>query len=348
MRHRAATFSVLALAALPLVAGGVPAFASTGVPSGDARAIVETEVSFANGDVRLAGVVLSPQGGGAAKPGAVILHGSGTSDRTQTWAADFARGLAVRGFAVLLPDKRGSGESGGDWRTASFEDLADDALAAVEALRGVAGVDGKRIGLVGLSQGGHVAPLAARRSPAVAFVVDVSGSAVPITEQVVDEVEKLAQRAGFTPEQVERVNAIHRLAIRYGMSGEGWEAYEAALERALASDLAGHGVVEPFPRTRDHWVWSWARTVGPYDPLPHWRELAVPAVIAYGAEDTQIHVAESVALLLGLPQEPAAPRTVLVFGDSGHALRAPGGDGIRPDLLDFLASWAAALPSATP
>lgn len=352
MRLRSSTAAALALLGGPLFAMTFPAAASSSAaavakaPAGRST-IVETEASFANGDVRLAGVVLSAPGGGAPRPGAVIVHGSGTSDRTQAWAADFARGLAERGFAVLLPDKRGSGESGGDWRTASFEDLADDAIAAVAALRAVEGVDPGRVGLVGLSQGGHVAPLAARRSATVAFVVDVSGSAVPITEQVVDEVEKLAQRAGFTPEQVERVNALHRLVIRYGLTGEGWEEYETALARALGSDLAGHGVVEPFPRTRDHWVWSWARSVGPYDPLPHWRELAVPAVIAYGAQDTQIHVAESVALLLGLPQEPAAPRTVLVFGDSGHGLREPSGDGIRPDLLDFLASWAAGLPAPT-
>lgn len=220
MRLRSSTAAALALLGGPLFAMTFPAAASSSAaavakaPAGRST-IVETETSFANGDVRLAGVVLSAPGGGAPRPGAVIVHGSGTSGRTQAWAADFARGLAERGFAVLLPDKRGSGESGGDWRTASFADLADDA------------------------------------------------------------------------------------------------------------------------------------TVGPYDPLPHWRELAEPAVIAYGAQDTQIHVAESVALLLGLPQEPAAPRTVLVFGDSGHDLRQPSGDGIRPDLLDFLASWAAGLPAAT-
>jgi hypothetical protein len=126
---------------------------------------------------------------------------------------------------VLLPDKRGSGSSAGDWRAASFEVLAGDAIAGVEALRGLEAVDPERVGVLGLSQGGHVAPLAGRRSTDVAFVVGVSGSVVPITEQAIDEVEKLAERAAFDPAQIERVNALHRLAIRYGLSGEGWERY---------------------------------------------------------------------------------------------------------------------------
>jgi hypothetical protein len=306
----------------------------------EAPPLAAKEVVFKNGDIRLAGVVVSSvDGRGEPAPGIVVIHGSGTSDRTQPWASNFARGLAARGFIVLLPDKRGSGSSGGDWRTASFEDLADDAVAAVAALREVDAVDPDRVGVVGLSQGGHVAPLAGRRSSSVAFVVGVSSSAVPITEQAIDEVEKLAERAGFVPEQVARVNALHRLAIRYGLTGEGWERYEESLARALDGDLAGHGVVEPFPRTREHWVWSWARAVGPYDPLPHWNALRVPALIAYGGGDTQIHVPESVDLLVDASGQRGVPRSVLVFGDSGHGLRGPSTHAIRPDLLDFVWSW---------
>lgn len=332
---------VASLTALPAAAQATPPAGTDG-----AGGLAETEISFSNGEIALAGVVLSASRDRQdPAPGAVIIHGSGSSDRSQPWASEIARGLAERGFVVLLPDKRGSGRSAGDWRTASFEDLADDAIAAVGALRALEGVDRDRVGLVGLSQGGHVAPLAAGRSAEVAFVVGISGSAVPIVEQVIDEVEKLAQRAGFTQEQIDRVNALHRKAVGYALSGDGWAAYEEDLERALQSDLAGHGVIEPFSGDQDHWVWAWARKVGAYDPLPHWRASKVPAVIAYGAQDTQIHVAESVDLLLDLPNEAGAPRTVLVFSDSGHALREASSHRIRRDLLDFLRSWVSLLES---
>lgn len=300
----------------------------------------ETHVSFVNGDVRLAGVVLSlATGRDGPSPGVVIIHGSGSSDRNQAWAAAFARGLAERGFVVLLPDKRGSGASAGDWRTTSFEGLADDAIAAVERLRAVDGVEPSRVGVVGLSQGGHIAPLAASRSDAIAFVIDVSGATVPIVEQIVDEVEKLAWRQGFTQEQVDRVNGLHRLAIGYALTGEGWETYEKALAQALASDLAGHGVVEPFPRAQDHWVWRWARTVGPYDPLPYWMAARAPAMVVFGVQDTQVDVAESVGRLLSVADRAESPRSIVVFGDSGHDLREPSRHRIRSDLLDLLKNW---------
>jgi len=302
--------------------------------------IERREVEFANDDVSLAGVLLLPAGR-RNLPGVVIIHGSGASDRTNSWAAGFATGLAERGFAVLLPDKRGSGRSGGDWRTADFEALADDAIAGVKRLQQEETVDPRRVGVLGLSQGGHIAPLAVTRSAEIAFVISASASTVPIVEQIMDEVEKQAERAGLSPQQIEEVNALHRLAIHYGRTGEGWETYMKKLEEARRGSWAGHGIAEGFPDQPDHWVWSWGRMVADYDPLPHWQQVRVPVVLAYGARDTQIRVAKSVArierLLTGQQQRDV---TILVFGDSGHGLRHPSTHAIRDDLLDFLHGWA--------
>ena len=311
-----------------------------GSRSAAGREIATHAVRFQNEGVTLAGEVLLPASEHPV-PAVVLIHGSGPSDRSQTWASAFARGLAELGIAVLLPDKRGSGESGGEWKTASFEVLADDAIAGIGALERIEEVDGRRIGVLGLSQGGHIAPLAASRTPRIAFVVDVAGSAVPMTDQVIDEVEKLAEREGFRPEQIDRVDALHRMAIRYGLTGEGWDEYEAALTAALESDLAGHGVVEPFPRTPEHWVWSWARVVGDYDPLPYWEALEVPGLVVYGGQDTQIHVAESVARLLGAASDRPTELTLAVFAQAGHGLSEQRKHEyrIRPDALSLISSW---------
>ncbi|HEX9764667.1 MAG TPA: alpha/beta fold hydrolase, partial [Candidatus Acidoferrales bacterium] len=129
---------------------------AAGISAAEASASVERrEAEFTSGDVSLAGVLLIPAGQ-RNLPGVVIIHGSGASDRSNAWAAGFATGLAERGFAVLLPDKRGSGRSGGDWRTADFEALADDAIAGVKRLQQEETVDPRRVGVLGLSQGGHI------------------------------------------------------------------------------------------------------------------------------------------------------------------------------------------------
>lgn len=64
----------------------------------------------------------------------VIIHGGGTSQRDNDWHLSMVSYLQSNEVLVLLPDKRGSEKSAGDWRTASFEDLATDTLAAVQYL----------------------------------------------------------------------------------------------------------------------------------------------------------------------------------------------------------------------
>src|SRR5712691_9102285 len=102
------------------------------------------DVRFPNGDVQLAGRLLSPNKRGK-HPAIVLVHGSGAQNREAT--LPLARFLVRRGFAVLGYDKRGVGGSTGDWNKASFEDLAGDAAGAFRYLKTRADIDPKRIGL---------------------------------------------------------------------------------------------------------------------------------------------------------------------------------------------------------
>jgi dienelactone hydrolase len=136
--------------------------------------------AFFNGDVRLAGMLLVPHGPGP-RPAVVFVHGSGEGTRGQyPFEGDrFAR----EGIAVLAFDKRGSGQSTGNWRTADFGELAEDVLAGVRYLQANQHIRADKIGLWGVSQAGWIIPLAAARSDAVAFIVPISGGAVMPAEQ---------------------------------------------------------------------------------------------------------------------------------------------------------------------
>src|SRR5713226_5555965 len=153
-----------------------------GAPRVARRVVTEKseDVQFRNGDVQLAGRLISPDKKGK-HPAIILVHGSGPQSREAT--LPFARFLVRRGFAVLGYDKRGVGGSTGDWNKASYEDLAGDAAGAFQCLKTRGDIDPKRIGLLGISQAGLVMPLAAVREKDIAFLVSVSGPGVTGTEE---------------------------------------------------------------------------------------------------------------------------------------------------------------------
>jgi dipeptidyl aminopeptidase/acylaminoacyl peptidase len=148
------------------------------------------ELTLPSGDARLAATLVLPEGRRPPYPAVVLVHGSG-----RMTAQDLLKGTGARltrlGLAVLAYDKRGVGRSTGEYAsigpansTRMFELLAADALAGTAALKARRDIDPQRIGLLGISQGGWIAPLAATRSADVAFVVTISGPAVSVGEEI--------------------------------------------------------------------------------------------------------------------------------------------------------------------
>lgn len=146
------------------------------------------DVTFTNGGVTLHGTVVAPPGG-TKLPGLVMVHGSGPHSREDY--RDQAEAFARQGIATLIYDKRTDGYSQFE---RSYSTLADDAVAAVEALRKRPEVDPARVGVWGLSEGGWVAPLAASRSADVAFVVTVGANGVEPARQQAWAIENQLRR----------------------------------------------------------------------------------------------------------------------------------------------------------
>jgi pimeloyl-ACP methyl ester carboxylesterase len=295
------------------------------------------DVRYPSGRVELAALLMLPDARGPV-PGAVIIQGSGRSDRTNQWARAIAEELVRAGVAVLLTDKRGSGASGGDWQTAGFDELAADALAGVALLRARDGVDPERVGLVGLSQGGWIAPLAAARSPHVAFVIDVSGAAVSYAEQSFHEVGNTARQAGLSEAGVAEVLALNRAAGEFLVSGDRG-AYERARQRAM--NTGARPVAEGFP-ARDARIWAFLRKVFAYDPMPYWIVLSQPVLVVLGADDERdnVPVAASVQRLeRGFASVGKRNARIVVIPGAGHALMDHTTHQLMPAFTSILAEW---------
>ncbi len=166
----------------------------------------EHEVSFTNtaDGVTLSGTLTLPRSQGPF-PTVILLHGSAPLDRnhpicghkTFLVLADY---LTRQDIAVLRYDKRGAGRSAGNYDTSTIQDFAGDAIAGVEYLKTRKEIDSSKIGLIGCSEGGMTAPLAASKSKDIAFIVLMAGPGVN-GEDLMDVQLPLLQRADGVDEE---------------------------------------------------------------------------------------------------------------------------------------------------
>ncbi len=151
------------------------------------------EVTIDAGDVQLAATLYFPPGVTRPCPAVVQLHGSGPYTRDTQW--HLYTSICLRsGLAVLAYDKRGCGESTGEFRYFSvegsaelFDELANNAAAAHAWLRAQQGIDPERVGLVGGSQAGWIMPLVAEKTPGVDFILSGCGPTVSAGEEAYHE-----------------------------------------------------------------------------------------------------------------------------------------------------------------
>lgn len=324
---------------------GTPSMAAPETaPGTDEAALLASpeEVYFESEDLTLSGLLFRPSTVGPY-PAVVFIRGSGPSSRDSYWARAFAEVFLRHNIAVLLPDKRGSDKSEGDWRHADFEDLAGDTIAAVEFLKAQPGMRTDAVGIAGLSQGGKIAPIAAARSDDIAFVINIVGAATSLVEQVSWEMFHTFREAGVSGVELQKALELQVLAEKYLRGEVDWARFEAALSRGLESPW--RPVAEGFPQTEDAWQWTFFRGVGDYDPLPFWRAVKQPVLVIYGEEDRNAPAVRSTYRLLRVFLEEEHPdASVHVIAGAGHALWNPETTDthmpkLHPEVLETLNSW---------
>jgi pimeloyl-ACP methyl ester carboxylesterase len=284
--------------------------------------IRQEEVTFKNGDITLAGTLLLPAAKGR-RPALVFTHGSGPQSREVYWGLGYL--YAARGFVVLSYDKRGVGKSTGNWLAASFEDLADDAVAAAKFLQARKDIDPKQIGFWGLSQGGWIAPLAALRFAGSAFAIALSGGGLSPAETELFDSEYELTKAGYAANEVKEALTFQRLKneiIASSDSSDKWEEY--AKLRVTAKDakwFRHRGIDVRGPEKRDDPFWAYMRKFYSYDPAPTLRASKAPLLAIFGELDTPEGVkAEVRAIEQIMNQAGRRDYLVKVYPSAVHSL----------------------------
>lgn len=271
-----------------------------------------------------------------------MLHGSGDSDRDgDGYFPPVREHLLRHGIAVLCYDKPGVGRSSGDWRRRNGYERADEALAAVRFLRDRGAISPEWVGLWGISQGGWIAPLAASISPAVAFLITVSGPGVTPAEQNAYDVETRMRADGWAEHHVGHAVAYVRALMRAAAADESYERVEETLLRRARGE-PWYGYFE----LPDAEMWGFFSGEGKvdFDPEPVLERVSQPLLAVFGERDRLVPVARSVEVYERALTRGGNPDfTIEVFPGANHGIgiadRQTEPEHFAPGYLDLMAGW---------
>lgn len=325
----------------------------------------EEEVVYKNvkDNVRLAGTLTLPRGGEEGKfPAVILITGSGAQDRDSTVfehrpflvLADY---LTRRGIAVLRVDDRGIGGSDLGSLAATTENFVGDVLAGVEFLKNRREINRAQIGLIGHSEGGIIAPMAAVRSKDVRFIVMLAGSGqigadVILTQLALigkgEKPETVAQAIGlqknlFAIIKSEPDNQIAERKIGEMLAKRRNEMSEPE-RRAFAATEANVKAQSPALLS------SWYRFFLAYDPRPTLEKVRVPVLALNGENDVQVSAKENLEIIAAALKAggnkdytiKSLPKLNHLFQTSRTGSTSEYGiieETISPQVLELISDW---------
>ncbi len=264
---------------------------------------VEEEVTYENSaaGIKLAGTLTLPRAKGRV-PAVVLITGSGAQARDESLMGHkpflvLADHLTRRGIAVLRVDDRGVGGSTAATSEGTTEDFVGDVLEGVKFLMRRPEVDPRRIGLIGHSEGGLIAPLAAVRSTDVSFIVLMAGTGVPGDEIIYRQGELIARATGESDPAIAANRKIQEQAFAVVKAEPDPTKAKAGLREVIAEALAASDVKDDAGRealkatleAQARRVSSpWFRYFLCYDPRPALAKVTCPVLALNGEKDLQV------------------------------------------------------------
>ncbi|MDX1622700.1 MAG: alpha/beta fold hydrolase [Gemmatimonadota bacterium] len=318
----------------------------------------ERTLSFRSGDLALRARVVLPRGKGPF-PAIVAVQGSGDRSAVDTSYLPYL--FASHGIAAMVYDKRGTGGSEGEY-TQNFHVLAGDVGAAVERLRSIPEIRANDVHLAGFSQGGWIAPMAAKRLGDVRSLLIGYGPMVTVAEEDRWGYVHALRKAGFGEDAIrkaDRVDAVIGSILDHGEDrwdelGERLEEAEgeAWFEAVKGSDSLLGFLADtwlPLPAVR---LWQWYRTRGEvpfidrlYDPVPTVAALEAPSLWILGGEDHSMPTGWTIDELEKL-QEAGRPIRIRVYPEADHGIllfeETQSGRrylGYPPDYFPTMVDW---------
>ena len=235
-------------------------------------------------------------------PAVVLISGSGPQDRDETIANHkpfhvLADHLSRNGIAVLRCDDRGVGGSSGEFEKATTEDFAQDVEAAFDFLQADQRVDKSRIGLIGHSEGGLIAPIVGSRRQDVAFLVLLAAPGVNGREILVSQGQLILKAAGVTDEQTLAgqlqsqtlmIDAVQNASDDQDNAQLAEGVLQALREQvpqaAIDDETLPAAVLGNIQKLRSPWFQFFLK----HEPLPVLEQVKCPVLALNGSHDVQV------------------------------------------------------------
>ncbi len=253
----------------------------------------EEEVVYPNktAGVQLAGTLTIPVGKGPF-PAVVLITGSGPQDRDESLLGHkpflvLSDYLTRRGIAVLRADDRGVGKSTGNFNASTTADFATDTEAGIAFLKTRVEVNPKKIGLIGHSEGGIIAPMVAARNHDVAFIVMMAGTGLPGDEILASQSKLLSEAAGLSRDAAEK-NAVKEREVLALVKQEKQGKDNAGLEKQIREKLAGDIPEAALGAEIEKLNSPWVRYFIAYDPSIVLEKVVCPVLALNGEKDLQV------------------------------------------------------------
>jgi hypothetical protein len=325
------------------------------------------EYDNASATVHLGATLTRPRTG-KKFPVVILITGSGQQDRDETLLehkpfAVIADYLTRRGMAVLRVDDRGTGKSKGDLTKATSSDFADDVLAGIRYLKTRADIDTTRIGLIGHSEGGLIAPIVDTRWPHLNFIITLAGPGVPgravILRQQTEPVKQLLGTAVFNayyPFVVEKLkimednyNQPDSVVLRLLKASYG--RWKNTLPDSIATPLNVKNVNEAlYGYQAAMELKPWLRYFYHTDPATFLRQVHCPFLALNGSKDKQVDPEQNIPIIRAALTEGGNTHVMVhIFPGLNHLFQHAGTGEFReyalidesfaPEVLQLMGDW---------
>lgn len=261
------------------------------------------DIKFENSkdEIVLAGTLTLPQKEGNF-PAVILIGGSGPQDRNEEIFGHkpffvLADHLTKNGIAVLRFDDRGTDESTGDFKAGTSVDFASDVESAIEYLKTRQEINKNKIGLIGHSEGGIIAPMIAAKSDDINFIIMLAGPGIRGDKLLLLQQELIGKASGASEEDIQKGKSINKGAFDIILKSDNNESLKIELTNYIKQALKENsGSEKPEGMSEDDFVKlqvnqlisPWIYYFLTYDPAPALEKVKCPVLAINGEKDLQV------------------------------------------------------------